>query len=196
LVRLAVRTTTFVLLFGLLVQSAWWCWIPSEPVMQPINTVLAASAAISGIPAERLAAAAERRRQALLALRHELDRNRTILMNVRALVQRPFYGQIYPRLILDALDTATLLSALNPVRDQAVLARVMDWRGTAADLNRRLEMTELRLCTGEPVERSELELLRDVARRADGPFAQASSSLGVLHETIERSLRRGWPADR
>ncbi|MFF4117120.1 hypothetical protein [Streptomyces sp. NPDC001714] len=191
MLRVAVRTTTFVLLFGLMVQSVWWCFIPDEPIMQPVNALLAVSAAISGIPADRLATAAERRRRALLALRHELGRNRSLLADACALAQRPGYGQIYPRLILDALDTAALLSALSPIRDQAVLARVMDWRGTAADLNRRLEMTELRLCSGEPVDRSELALLRDIAGRPDGPFAQASSSLEELHESIDRSLRWG-----
>jgi hypothetical protein len=63
------------------------------------------------------------------------------------------------------------------------------WKGIAFDLNRRLEMTELRLCTGEPAERAELDLLRDIASRPDGHFAKAAGALNVLGEAVNSSVR-------
>jgi len=190
MLRYTVRVITFGILFALLAESVWWCFVPNSAVMQPLNASLAVTAAIFGIPADRLAAAAAQRRQALLALRHDLLRNRTLLTEARELAQNPSHGQVYPRLILGALDTAVLLNALSPSRDQNVLNLVLDWRGIAFDLNRRLEMTELRLCTGDLVDRAELDLLRDIAGRPDGHFARAASSLEALSSAIDLSLRR------
>src|SRR5438445_3023612 len=139
MLRYTVRVLTFGFLFALLIESVWWCFIPNSALMQPLNASLAVTAAIFAIPADRLAAAAAQRRQALLALRHDLLRNRTLLTEARELAQNPAHGQVYPRLILGALDTAGLLNALSPSRDQDVLNLVLDWRSIAFDLNRRLE---------------------------------------------------------
>jgi hypothetical protein len=187
--RLAVRLITFGLLFTLFAEAVWWCFEPNSALLQPVNAALAVAAAIFAIPADRLAAAAEQRKQTLLALQHEILRNTNLLAEARELALRPTYGQIYPRLVQSAMSPAILFSALNHSRDRQVLELVLEWQGIAFDLNRRLEMTELRLCTGEPAERAELDLLRDIANRPDGHFAKAASALRVLSEAVGSSVR-------
>ncbi|WP_157436484.1 hypothetical protein [Actinospica robiniae] len=188
--RLAVRLITFGLLFALFAEAVWWCFVPNSALLQPVNAVLAVAAAIFAIPADRLAAAADQRKQTLMALRHEIVRNTGLLAEARQLALAPTYGQIYPRLAHSAMSPAILFSALNHGRDRRVLELALEWQSIAFDLNRRLEMTELRLCTGEPADRAELDLLRDIASRPDGHFAKAAAALVVLADAVNASMRR------
>ena len=183
-----VRLVTSGLFAALLVQSVWWCLIPDNAFMQPLNATLLIAAAICGIPADRVAAAADNRRQALRALHHDLERSGRLIAEARELAERPAPGQVYPRLVLGTLDTAVLMSALSPHRDREVLQRALDMRSIAQDLNRRLEMTELRLCTGDGIEQDELDLLSAIAANPDGPFARADSALTTLREAVEAAL--------
>jgi hypothetical protein len=48
---------------------------------------------------------------------------------------------VYPRLALGAIDTALVSGALNASRDRDVVHRLLDWRNSSEDLNRRLEIT-------------------------------------------------------
>jgi hypothetical protein len=187
--RFAVRLITFGLLFALFAEAIWWCFEPDSALLQPVNAALAVAAAIFAIPADRLAASAEQRKQTLLALRHEIVRNTELLTEARDLALSPTYGQIYPRLVQSAMSPAILFGALNHSRDRQVLQLALEWQSIAFDLNRRLEMTELRLCTGEPAERAELDLLREIAGRPDGHFAKAADALAVLGDAVTSSVR-------
>jgi len=187
--RLAVRLITFGLLFALFTEAVWWCFEPNSALLQPVNAALAVAAAIFAIPADRLAADAEQRKRTLLALRHEIVRNINLLAEARELALAPTYGQVYPRLVQSAMSPAILLGALHHSRDRQVLELALEWQGIAFDLNRRLEMTELRLCTGELADRAELDLLRDIANRPDGHFARAAGALAVLSDAVSSSVR-------
>ncbi|WP_336080958.1 hypothetical protein [Nocardia sp. SSK8] len=189
-----LRFVTGALLVSVLVQSVAWCFDPDRSVMQPINAVLLIAAAISGIPADRVAAAAESRRQALLAMAHDVTRSEALLRRARELAARPRQGQIYPRLRLPTLDTAVLMNALSRRRDQHVLERALDAQTMAFELNRRLEITEFRLCTADDIQRAEIDYLVASAVRDDGPFAGTAASLTALREAVDDALRpvRPW----
>lgn len=187
--RLAVRLITFGLLFALFAEAVWWCFVPNSALLQPVNAALAVAAAIFAIPADRLAASAEQRKQTLLALSHEILRNKDLLAEARELALSPAYGQIYPRLVQSAMSPAILFSALTHSRDKQLLRLALEWQSIAFDLNRRLEMTELRLCTGEPAEKDELDLLRDIASSPDGHFAKAAAALAILTDAVDASVR-------
>ncbi|MFD4456412.1 hypothetical protein [Nocardia sp. NPDC058480] len=190
---IVLRTITGGLLLAVFVQSVVWCFDPKQEVMQPINAVLLIAAAICGIPADRVAAAAQNRRQTLLAMAHDLTRSRALLTEARTLAARPREGQIYPRLRLATLDTAVLMNALSVPRDRAVIDRALDLEGLAFELNRRLEITEVRLCTAEDIQRAEIDHLAATAANPDGPFARTAAALTALEDAVEAALRPAWP---
>ena len=70
------------LVLALIFSISWWYDSP-RPGLEPAATVLALVAAIAGIPAERWAAARERRVRALRAVRQEVSKNREILEDSR-----------------------------------------------------------------------------------------------------------------
>ncbi|MFE3541732.1 hypothetical protein ACFXK0_02035 [Nocardia sp. NPDC059177] len=190
---LVLRSLTAGLLVAVLVHSVVWCFDAQRPVMQPINALLLIAAAICGIPADRVTAAAEGRRQALRAMAHDLARSSILLGEARDLAARPKPGQIYPRLRLAALDAAVFMNALHKHRDQDILQRALDVQNMAFELNRRLEITEVRLCTAENIQRTEIDYLAASAVSPDGPFARTAAALTGLREAVDAALRpRAW----
>jgi hypothetical protein len=187
-VRLAIRFVTLASLVGAIALSIWWSTVPGTDWLQAPSQLLALLAALAGIPADRWAATAERRSRALLSLRRELLQNREVLADQRFSPESQGVGLVYPRIMLGAVDTAFISGALHPSRDQELIRRLLDWRNAAEDLNRRLDITELRLCTIEAIDREELALLRDIARRPDGYFALAVRQLTALTGALDIAL--------
>jgi hypothetical protein len=128
--------------------------------------------------------------RALSSLRHELDQNTAILRDARFRREAQSIGQVYPRLMLGAVDTAFISGALSSPRDRELLRRLLAWRNTAEDFNRRLDITEIRLCTIENLSGDELSALRDMAREPRGYFALVGRRIGELREALDAA--GGW----
>jgi hypothetical protein len=187
MIRIAVSVFNVVALVVALVFALLW-WIGTDDNwLEPAATTLPLLAVLTGIRAERWAAERERRNQSLAALRRELEANREVLTDPRFRPENQGIGQIYPRLALGAVTTTLVSGALNHKRDRGLVRQLMDWRNTVEDFNRRLDLTELRLCTVDVVDTEELTLLREVVRRPDGHFAVVARELTDLREALDRS---------
>ncbi|WP_204071643.1 hypothetical protein [Planotetraspora phitsanulokensis] len=161
--------------------TSWGAW-------EGVSTTLALLAAISGIPADRWAATAEQRRQTVAALCRELDKNREVLADPRFLPDRQGESLIYPRLMLGAVDTTFISGVFSGPRDAELLRALLDWRNSAEDVNRRLDITELRLCIVEEIDRHDLAALQQMTLLPGGPFAYARDCLEQLDKTLERDV--------
>lgn len=192
MLRLAIRFTTLASLVAALAISIWWWLSPEQDWLQAPCTALALVAGLSGIPADRWAAAAARRGRALSSLRNELSQNRQVLTDPRFRPEHQGIGAVYPRLMLAALDTTLVSGALDAGRDQSLVRQLLDWRNAADDLNRRLDITEIRLCIVDAIDGEELTLLRNIARRPDGHFAQAARQLDALEATLDAAADTFW----
>jgi hypothetical protein len=177
--RLAIRLVTLSTLVAALAVSVWWWTDPGRDWLQAPSTALALVAAVTGIPADRWAGQAQARARAIAALRRELAQNQQVLLDPRFQPENQGVGQVYPRLMLGAVDTALVSGALNASRDRNLVRQLLDWRNAAEDLNRRLEITELRLCIVDVLEREELVPLREMLGRPDGYFAYTGR---LMHE--------------
>jgi hypothetical protein len=89
------------------------------------------------------------------------------------------------------VTTALVSGALNHKRDRELVRQLMDWRNMAEDFNRRLDLTELQLCTVDIVDARDLALLREVVRRPDGHFALAGEQLERLRAALDTDPQRG-----
>lgn len=179
MLRIAIRLVTLSTLVAALAVSVWWWTDPARDWLQAPSTALALVAAVTGIPADRWAGQAQARARAIAALRRELAQNQQVLLDPRFLPENQGVGQVYPRLMLGAVDTALVSGALNASRDRDLVRRLLDWRNAAEDLNRRLEITELRLCIVDVLEREELVPLREMLVHPDGHFAYTAR---LMHE--------------
>lgn len=179
MLRLAIRLVTLSTLVAALAVSVWWWTDPGRDWLQAPSTALALVAAVTGIPADRWAGQAQARARAIAALRRELAQNQQVLLDPRFQPENQGVGQVYPRLMLGAVDTALVSGALNASRDRNLVRQLLDWRNAAEDLNRRLEITELRLCIVDVLEREELVPLREMLGRPDGYFAYTGR---LMHE--------------
>jgi hypothetical protein len=186
MLRLLIRLFTIIALVAALTISLWWCMNPTQDWLQAPSTALALIAAVSGIPADRWAAEAQSRTRALVSLRHELDQNTEILADSRFLPESQSIGQVYPRLMLGAVDTAFISGVFASPRDRELLRRLLTWRNTSEDFNRRLDITEIRLCTIERLSGDELSALRDMAKEPQGYFALVVRQMGELREALEQ----------
>lgn len=188
MLRASLRFVTLAALFGALAVSIWWWWDPAREWLQAPGTTLALVAAVAGIPADRWAAQAQRRSRALSSLTRELAQNREVLLDPRFQPEHQGVGGVYPRLMLGAVDTALISGALDARRDADLARRLLDWHNAAQDLNRRLDITELRLCTIDQLDREELQSLRDMVRRPDGHFAMATQLMDGLQSALDAAL--------
>jgi hypothetical protein len=195
MVRIAIRFVTVAALAGALGFAAWWCVQPQKDWLQAPSTALALIAALSGIPAERWAAETQRRDRALASLRQELAQNRAILADPRFRPERQGIGQVYPRLMLGAVDTAFISGAFTSSQDKELIRQLLVWRNLAQDLNRRLDITELRLCTVDGIHADELAALRSMMHRPGGYFVAVAEQIdaleSILNDAGER-LRWTW----
>lgn len=189
MLRLTIRFITVAALVGALASAVWWWLHPDQDWLQAPSTALALVAAVSGIPADRWAADAQRRQRALLSLRQELRQNRDILADRRFRPEHQGIGQVYPRLMLGAVDTAFISGGFDASRDKALVEQLLAWRNVAKDLNRRLDMTELRLLTVERLSGDELSALRAILDRPDGYFVLAAGQLDELEAALVEATR-------
>jgi hypothetical protein len=190
MLRTAIRLWTIVALLAALAVAVWWWINPGQDWLQAPSTALALIAAVCGIPADRWAVEAQRRSRALTSLRQELDQNAAILDDPRFRPEAQGIGQVYPRLMLGAVDTAFISGALTWRRDRDLLRRLLEWRNAADDLNRRLDITELRLCIVDRLDGDELSTLRNIMREPDGYFALVARRMRELRMAVDAASGR------
>jgi hypothetical protein len=190
MIRIAVSIFNVVALVVALCFALLWWLGPAWDWLEPAATTLPLLAVLTGIRAERWAAEREHRNQSFAALRREVEANLEVLADPRFRPESQGVGQIYPRLALGAVTTALVSGAFNQKRDRALVRLLMDWRNIVEDFNRRLDLTELLLCTADVVDVQELVLLREVVRRPDGHFALVARHLAELQETLEAEPAR------
>ena len=145
-----IAAATLCSVAGAAVISVYWFADPPassrfEPAVQTLGLV----AGVTGLLAERRAAARERRLLAIASLVDEFRKSAAILDDPRFARRaeaspRP---RVYPRLPISATDSAMISGALAEPGDAELLRRLHTWRDEVNGFNRRLDLTELRLFT-------------------------------------------------
>src|SRR5262249_52490556 len=141
------------------ISVVWFATAQGASRFEPAVATLGLLAGLTGVLAERRAAAQERRHITLMGLMDELQRDISILDDPRLApsqeVPRP---RVYPRLPVSATDTALISGVLAQSKDTELLQRLHNWRDEVNGFNRRLELTEIRIFTVEvPKEIAEFE---------------------------------------
>jgi hypothetical protein len=132
------------------VISAYWFADPrASSRFEPAVQMLGLAAGVTGLLAERRAAARERRLQAIASLVDEFRKSAAILDDPRFAhhTEASARPQVYPRLPVSATDSAMISGALAGRRDAKLLRHLYAWRDDVNGFNRRLDLTELRLFT-------------------------------------------------
>lgn len=141
------RTVVSVVSYGLLaiafVLGVIWFFKPDNSRWEPAVNSLTLVAGLTGIFVERLTAAAERRTEVLRAVADELQENANLLSDERFSPTPPSHRQVYPRLVVSAVDLALVSGALGLHRDAELVGLLHRWRDTVHLFNRRLDLTEI-----------------------------------------------------
>lgn len=151
-----------------------------EPAVQTLCIV----AGLTGVLAERRAVARERRDSALRSLADELRTCESILSDPRLAPSpaSPSQPRVYPRLPVSAADAALASGALSGERDAELVGRLHAWRDEVAGLNRRLELTELRIFTAG--HREEFAEFQRALLRPDGVMNDVRQRLWNLRRVV------------
>jgi hypothetical protein len=185
MIRRLIRLATGAALgLALLFSILWWMY-PRFVRFESASTILALLAAVSGIPADRWAVAAERRTNMMDALTRELTENRSFFTDASFLPENQGLGQVYPRLKLSAVETALLTGIFDGHKDAEIQTRLFDWRNAAENLNRRLDLTELRLCTISQLTPMEMRVLRGISQGEDSFLSRTLLRLEALGASLE-----------
>ncbi|KUJ65487.1 hypothetical protein ACZ90_47210 [Streptomyces albus subsp. albus] len=177
------------LLLALAICVRWFAVAPPGGGYEPAIQTFALVAAITGVYAERRAAARERRAQALCALGDELVTNTEILYGEGFAPLDPYAprARVYPRLVQSATDGALVSGVFSEPGHGELLAALHTWRDAVHDFNRRLDLAELRGYVG--LVSGEVLLAIDGAlHRPDGQLA----SLRRRRADLERLLRERY----
>jgi hypothetical protein len=168
------------------VLSALWLARAGSGItrLEASANVLALGAAIIGIPAERWASARERRDRALRTLAEEMTRNEPLLDTLISVDGGPAARHVYPRLLLSAADLAVTSGALGADRDHDLLERILRWRDAVHELNRRLDLTELRMFAGTTISDRELRGLQVALHRPGGLLSEVSGQYAELRRAL------------
>lgn len=144
--NLVTFITFFPLLLGFILAAVWWT---KEKNFEPLLTGLGLLATITGIFGERWASANEKRREFLRALLNECRSNEVILSDSRfnPNSHKPGRPIVFPRLIISVTETAIASDVFAERQDRELFSLLHQWRHSANEFNRRLDITELRTFT-------------------------------------------------
>jgi hypothetical protein len=153
--RSAVTWVTYGLLGLAFVLGVLWLIRPENNRWEPAVNSLTLVAGLTGIFVERLTAAAERRNEVLRGVSDELAENARVLSDTR-FAPGDSRRLIYPRLVLSAVDLALVSGVLDTHRDSELVRLLHRWRDEVYEVNRRLDLTEMRTWTADATD-EELE---------------------------------------
>lgn len=144
--NLVTFITFLPLLLGFILAGVWWTQAGS---FEPLLTGLGLLATITGIFGERWASANEKRIEFLRALLNECSSNDVILSDSRfnPNSHKPGRPIVFPRLIISVTETAIASDVFAERQDRELFSLLHQWRHTANEFNRRLDITELRTFT-------------------------------------------------
>lgn len=125
-----------------LISVVWFAASSGGDLFEPAVGLLGILGGLTGILAERRAAANDRRKAIRATLLDELNRTATILAD--ATFDTP-HVQVYPRLPLSAVDAALTSGVLLEPSDTELLNQLHQWRDVVNGFHRRLELTETRV---------------------------------------------------
>ncbi|MET9417782.1 hypothetical protein ABZY03_27060 [Streptomyces klenkii] len=166
----------------------WWLIVAQgrDARFEPAASGFALVAAITGVYAERRAAARERRAQVLHALSDELVKNTELLTGggFAPLDRFAPKARVYPRLVQSATDAALVSGVFADPRHAALVSLLHRWRDAVHDFNRRLDLTELRTYVSR-VPAEELLAIDEAMHRPGGQLDR----LRQLRDSIEEVLR-------
>ncbi|MEV0267000.1 hypothetical protein AB0I49_37460 [Streptomyces sp. NPDC050617] len=182
---------TFACLLLALVLSVWWLVTArgAGGAFEPATTGLALVAAITGVYAERRAAARERRAQALYALADELVKNTELLTGEGFARLDPHApkARVYPRLVQSATDAALVSGAFSAPGHVPLIALLHRWRDAVHDFNRRLDLAELRTYVSQ-IPDEELLAIDNSMHRSGGQL----DGVRELRTAVESLLRERY----
>lgn len=179
----ARRTVVTALSYGLLglafaLGVIWFFW-PENSRWEPAVNSLTLVAGLTGIFVERLTAEAERRTEVLRAVADELQENTRLLNDDRFSPATPTTRQVYPRLVVSAVDLALVSGALGLHRDSELVGLLHRWRDTVHLFNRRLDLTEISTFSNS-ISTEELAAFHRALHRENSYFAATRDKLETL----------------
>jgi hypothetical protein len=128
-----------------LISIVWFAASSGDGLFEPAVGLLGILGGLTGILAERRAAANDRRKAIRATLRDELNRATTILAGTTFAPTDTPHAQVYPRLPLSAVDAALTSGVLLEPADTELLNQLHQWRDEVNGFHRRLELTETRV---------------------------------------------------
>ena len=197
-----------------LIGVVWFLSAHGAARFEPAVASLGVLAGLTGVLAERLTTAHERRHLAAASLTSELEKNRSSLDNLECSFRhectpRP---RVYPRLAVSAADAALISGAFAETRDTQLLQSLHEWRDAANGFNRRLDLTEMRIFAADRLEevrefervlrrnhgylddlRASLEAVITHVRAASAPYSTSIATVtpdAVVDVTRQKPLRR------
>lgn len=178
--RIIVAVTAASLVAAFVTNLVWFARSSGTERLEPVVGVLGILAGITGLFAERWAAAQEARDAALDAIGTELEANRDLLASgpFSNAPDRPLRRTVYPRLHLSAVDAAFAGGALSTTRDAALITALHAWRNQVVRFNSQLGLGEMLAFTHD--NESTLRDLRDGLHGDEGPLAQLRAAIDDL----------------
>jgi hypothetical protein len=184
--RTVVSWVTYGLLgLAFVLGVIWFLW-PQNSRWEPAVNSLTLVAGLTGIFVERLTAEAERRTEVLRAVADELHENTRLLNDDRFSPDAPTTRQVYPRLIVSAVDLALVSGALGLHRDAELVGMLHRWRDTVNLFNRRLDLTEVSTFSNT-ISPAELAAFHRALHREDSYFAATRAMLQELLDHVPRT---------
>lgn len=181
--RTAVTVVTYGLLGLAFVLGVVWFFWPENSRWEPAVNSLTLVAGLTGIFVERLTAEAERRTEVLRAVADELSDNERLLADERFAAGNGRRRQIYPRLVVSAVDLSLASGVLARHRDAELVGQLHRWRDTVHELNRRLDLTEIRTFS-ETISDEELDGFRRALHSENSYLAATRERLTRLRSTL------------
>lgn len=187
--RTIVTVTTYGLLGLAFLLGVAWFLFPESNRWEPAVNTLTLVAGLTGIFVERLTAEAERRGQVLRAVADELTDNTRLLADERFSSTQTRRRQIYPRLVVSAVDAALVSGVLARERDAELFGLLHRWRDTVHEFNRRLDLTEIRTFS-DSVSDDELAGFQRALHSENSYLAATREMLAGLVRHLEESESR------
>jgi hypothetical protein len=182
--RTIVVVTAASLGAAFVVNAVWFATTSGSGRLEPIVGVLGILAGITGLVAERWAAAREARDAALQAINAELSANAELL-GAPAFgdeENQPVRRTVYPRLHLSAVDAALAGGSVSSARDVALVGELHAWRNQVVRFNAQLALAEILAFTveSEPVLRD----LREGLQGDEGPLIRLGAEIVALQAQL------------
>jgi hypothetical protein len=182
--RIIVVVTAASLAAAVVINAVWFATSSGRARLEPIVGVLGILAGITGLVAERWAAAREARDAALQAINVELRANAELL-GAPAFgddPNQPLRRTVYPRLHLSAVDAALAGGSVSSARDVALVGELHAWRNQVVRFNAQLALAEILAFTIES--ESVLRDLREGLHGDHGPLIRLGAAIEALQAQL------------